>query len=74
MLLSIVTSANISNEPSLLKAKDVYSKFNGKIASLIDEDAINGVASTVVDLTKKMVKIEGDKIKNADRGGFILSV
>ena len=53
----LVTSANISNEPSLLKAKDVYSKFNGKIASLIDEDAINGVASTVVDLTKKPIKI-----------------
>ena len=53
----LVTSANISNEPSLLKAKDVYTKFNGKIASLIDEDAINGVASTVVDLTKKPIKI-----------------
>ncbi len=53
----LVTSANISNEPSLLKAKDVYSKFSGKIASLIDEDAINGVASTVVDLTKKPIKI-----------------
>ena len=53
----LVTSANISNEPSLLKAKDVYSKFNGKIASLIDEDAINGVASTVVDLTKKPIRI-----------------
>ena len=53
----LVTSANISNEPSLLKAKDVYTKFNGKIASLIDEEAINGVASTVVDLTKKPIKI-----------------
>lgn len=53
----LVTSANISNEPSLLKAKDVYAKFNGKIASLIDEDAINGVASTVVDLTKKPIRI-----------------
>lgn len=53
----LVTSANISNEPSLLKAKDVYLKFNGKIASLIDEDAINGVASTVVDLTKNPIKI-----------------
>ena len=40
-----------------MKAKDVYAKFNGKIASLIDEDAINGVASTVVDLTKKPIKI-----------------
>ena len=44
----LVTSANISNEPSLIKACDVKDKFDGKIASLIDQDAINGVASTVV--------------------------
>ena len=46
----LVTSANISNEPSLIKASDVFEKFNGLIASLIDEDAINGVSSTVVDV------------------------
>lgn len=46
----LVTSANISNEPSLIKANDVYNKFNGLIASLIDEDAINGISSTVVDV------------------------
>ena len=50
----LVTSANISNEPSLIKAKDVKEKFEGKIASLIDEDAINGEASSVVDVTNKI--------------------
>ena len=50
----LVTSANISNEPSLIKAKDVKEKFEGKIASLIDEDAINGEASSVVDVTNRI--------------------
>ena len=46
----LVSSANISTEPSLIKANDVHNKFDGLIASLIDEDAINGVSSTVVDV------------------------
>ena len=46
----LVTSANISSEPSLIKAKDVKEKFDGLIASMIDEDAINGVSSTVIDV------------------------
>lgn len=53
----LVTSANISNEQSLMKAKDVYEKFKGQIASLIDEDAIGGVASTVVSLVDKPIKV-----------------
>jgi len=53
----LVTSANISNEPSLMKAKDVKEKFDGKIASLIYEDAIDGVASTVVSLVEKEPKV-----------------
>lgn len=44
----LVSSANISNEPSLIKAKDVYLKFNGKIASMINEDADSFKASTVI--------------------------
>ena len=46
----LVSSANISNEPSLIKANDVHNKFDGLIASLINEDAINGISSTVVDV------------------------
>lgn len=53
----LVTSANISNEPSLIKYEDVYKKFNGKIASLIKQDAINGIASSVVDLTTSPIKV-----------------
>ena len=61
----LVTSANISSEPSLIKANDVYNKFNGLISSLIDEDAINGVSSTVVDV-RNDIKIyrEGPISKN----------
>ena len=46
----LVSSANISSEPSLIKANDVNNKFDGLIASLINEDAINGISSTVVDV------------------------
>lgn len=46
----LVSSANISNEPSLIKASDVYEKFNHQIASLINEDAADGLASTVISL------------------------
>ena len=46
----LVSSANISSEPSLIKANDVHNKFDGLIASLINEDAINGISSTVVDV------------------------
>ena len=61
----LVTSANISSEPSLIKANDVYNKFNGLIASLIDEDAINGVSSTVVDVRNDIkVYREGPISKN----------
>ena len=47
----LVTSANISNEPALSKSKDVYEKFAGKIESMIDVDASNDIASTVIDLS-----------------------
>lgn len=61
----LVTSANISSEPSLIKANDVYNKFNGLIASFIDEDAINGVSSTVVDVRNDIkVYREGPISKN----------
>jgi L-threonylcarbamoyladenylate synthase len=53
----LVSSANISNEPSLIKAMDVKEIFGGKIASFIEEDAVDGIASTVVDLTTDPIKI-----------------
>ena len=50
----LVTSANISNEPSLIKAKDVLEKFEGQISSLINEDAIDGIASSVVEVINEV--------------------
>lgn len=44
----LVTSANFSNEPSLIKAKDVKRTFNGLIDSMIDEDALGSKPSSVV--------------------------
>ena len=43
----------------------MYNKFNGLIASLINEDAINGISSTVVDV-REDIKIyrEGPISKN----------
>lgn len=44
----LVTSANISNMPSLSKYIDVYDNFKDKISSMIKQDALNEMASTVV--------------------------
>ena len=44
----LVTSANISNEPSLINSIDVKKVFDGLIYSMIDEDALGNEASTVV--------------------------
>lgn len=44
----LVTSANISNEPSLIKASDVYKKFKDCIFSLINEDSLGKDASSVI--------------------------
>ena len=46
----MVTSANISNEGSLLKWKDVYDAMKGKIDGIVCEDAKGYEASTIVDL------------------------
>ncbi len=61
----LVTSANLSNEPSLMTSQEVLEKFDGKIASLIQEDALMGKASTVVDLTSETIKVlrEGPILK-----------
>ena len=50
----MVTSANISNEGSLLKWEDVYDSMKGKIDGIVCEDARGDRASTIVDLTDKI--------------------
>ena len=47
----MVTSANISNEGSLLKWEDVYESMKGKIDGIVCEDALGDKASTIVELT-----------------------
>lgn len=53
----LVTSANLSNKPSLLRHKDVYQQFSQQIASLITNDALGNEASTVIDLSSKPIKL-----------------
>lgn len=53
----LVTSANLSSNPALMKFEDVKQTFFGKIAALIQEDAWQTKASTVVDATKEEIKI-----------------
>ena len=50
----MVTSANISNEGSLLKWTDVFEAMNGKIDGIVCEDARGDKASTIVDLTEEI--------------------
>lgn len=53
----LVTSANISNTPSLKYYRDVYRELNGKIDGLVMADALSDVASTIVDMTTDDIKI-----------------
>ena len=47
----MVTSANISDEGSLLKWKDVYKSLKGRIDAIVCEDATGDRASTIVDVS-----------------------
>ena len=66
----MVTSANISNQGSLLKWEDVYDCMDGKIDGIVCEDARGDIASSIVDV-RNGIKIlrEGpislDQIKEA---------
>lgn len=53
----LVTSANLSSEKELLQAMDVYRTFNHQLVSMINEDSEGQLASTIVDLTTKNLKI-----------------
>lgn len=50
----MVTSANISNQGSLLKYTDVYESMNGKIDGIVCEDARGDKASTIIDLSSDL--------------------
>ena len=47
----LVTSANLSDEPSMKTYSEVFSKLNGRIDAIVCMDAKSEVASTIVDVT-----------------------
>lgn len=53
----LVTSANISGEPSLFKWQDVKEKLEGRIDALVQKDALGAKSSTIVDVSNKEIKI-----------------
>ncbi len=53
----LVTSANMSHEPSLLKWKDVYEKLDGRIDGVVKKDASGSLSSTIVDCSSDDIKI-----------------
>lgn len=63
----LVTSANISGEPSLKNSDDVLKSLDGRIDGIILGEANSEIASTIVDLTGDEIKIlrEG-KIKETE--------
>ena len=54
----VAPSANISGQPPLINAKDVYTAFKNKIDIVLNyENSIIGTASTVVKVDKNNIKI-----------------
>ncbi|MBR4461340.1 MAG: threonylcarbamoyl-AMP synthase [Erysipelotrichaceae bacterium] len=53
----MVTSANISGEPSLRQWKDVYDCLKGKIDGIVCEDALADTASTIIDVSEEEIKV-----------------
>ncbi|MBR3841019.1 MAG: threonylcarbamoyl-AMP synthase [Erysipelotrichales bacterium] len=53
----LVTSANLSGEPSTSRYKEVYEKLNGRIAALVARDSRGAKASTILDLTSPEIKV-----------------
>lgn len=47
----LVTSANISNEPSIREYQEVINKLGDRIDAIVTEDAKSETSSTIVDLT-----------------------
>jgi len=53
----LVTSANISNMPSLHKWEEVYEELNGKIDGIVMGEADGDLASTIVDCSSEEIKV-----------------
>lgn len=53
----LVTSANISSEPSLSKWIEVKEKLDGRIDGIVKDDAKGDLSSTIVDCSSDKIKI-----------------
>lgn len=53
----LVTSANLSNTPSLKNYTDVYDELNGRIDAIVKKDARSDLASTIIDATGENFKV-----------------
>ena len=53
----LVTSANLSNTPSLKNYTDVYDELNGRIDAIVKKDARSDLASTIIDATGESFKV-----------------
>ena len=59
-------SANISGQPALVKADDVFATFAGQIAGVLDIDAANGRESTIVDCTQEELVLVRQGVMDMD--------
>lgn len=53
----LVTSANLSGEPSLLKWEDVLSSLDGRINGIVCEDARGESASTILNVSNEEIQV-----------------
>lgn len=62
----LVTSANISNEESLIDYIDVYNKLNDSIDYIVKGKALNKISSSIVDVRKDIKILREGKINKED--------
>lgn len=62
----LVTSANLSGEPSLKRWQDVYQSLNGRIDGILCLDAESKVASTIVDARQGLTILRQGLISKED--------
>ena len=53
----LVTSANLSGQPTGLHLEDVYNDFNGRIDAIVKGECKGSVSSTIVDATNDILNI-----------------
>lgn len=61
-----VTSANLSGQPDMIRAENVYDTFKNQVALVVKKDAGNDLASTVVDLQEDCKILRMGSIKEEE--------